>query len=50
MNQVSEDSIKKRYHSVPTPFPLQVVDDAFPKYRDVMAETIRRAKERASIS
>lgn len=28
---------------------LQVVDDTFSKYREVMAETIRRAKERAGI-
>jgi hypothetical protein len=34
-------------NAIPT---LQVVDDTFTKYRDVMAETIRRAKERAGIS
>lgn len=34
-------------NAIPT---LQVVDDTFAKYRDVMAETIRRAKERAGIA
>ena len=34
-------------NAIPT---LQVVDDTFAKYRDVMTETIRRAKERAGIS
>jgi hypothetical protein len=33
-------------NAIPT---LQVVDDTFIKYRDVMAETIRRAKQRAGI-
>jgi hypothetical protein len=34
-------------NAIPT---LQVVDDTFAKYRDVMAETIRRAKQRAGIA
>lgn len=34
-------------NAIPT---LQVVDDTFTKYRDVMAETIRRAKQRAGIA
>jgi len=34
-------------NAIPT---LQVVDDTFTKYRDVMAAIIRRAKERAGIS
>ena len=34
-------------NAIPT---LQVVDDTFAKYRDVMTEIIRRAKERAGIS
>ena len=34
-------------NAIPT---LQVVDDTFTKYRDVMTEIIRRAKERAGIS
>ena len=34
----------------PTTIPtLQVVDDTFPKYRDVMAQVIARAKQRAGI-
>jgi hypothetical protein len=34
-------------NAIPT---LQVVDDTFTKYRDVMAEIIQRAKERAGIA
>ena len=34
-------------NAIPT---LQVVDDTFTKYRDIMAETIRRAKQRAGIA
>ena len=34
-------------NAIPT---LQIVDDTFTKHRDVMAETIRRAKERAGIA
>ncbi len=40
------DTLSLSPNAIPT---LQVVDDTFTKYRDVMAEIIRRAKERAGI-
>lgn len=43
----NKETLSLSPNAIPT---LQVVDDTFTKYRDVMAETIRRAKERAGIS
>ncbi len=40
------ETLSLSQNTIPT---LQVVDDTFTKYRDVMAEIIRRAKERAGI-
>jgi hypothetical protein len=41
------ETLSLNNNAIPT---LQVVDDTFTKFRDVMAETIRRAKERAGVA
>jgi len=43
----NKETLSLNNNAIPT---LQVVDDTFTKYRDVMAEIIRRARTRASIS
>jgi hypothetical protein len=45
-NRFNPETLSLSPNATPT---LQVVDDTFTKHRDVMAEVIRRAKERAGI-